>query len=71
MELIAWWQGENINKNLLHIVISTLKKKHHIGARLDEVMGKDGRMRKPAMCRVVRRTRQAASPGGETPRSCD
>lgn len=33
MELIAWWQGENTNKNLLPIVISAPEKRHQIKAR--------------------------------------
>lgn len=37
-EIVSRWQGENINKNLLQIVISALKKRHQInqiGAKLD------------------------------------
>lgn len=37
-EIVSRWQGENINKNLLQIAISALKKRHQInqiGARLD------------------------------------
>lgn len=72
MELIARWQGEDINKNLLHTVISALNKRHQTGARLDAVMGKDKRVRKPAMYRMVERPCPGSrSCGGETPRPRD